>query len=351
MIERIKIRNYRLFNHFEADKFGRINVISGKNNSGKSTLLECLFLLVSAGNPKIFKTDKIVRCIPFDKTRMGASMDVSWESMFHRLDMTQRFGIEVSDAIHGNLSLNGALTFTNQIKLPVEQGEKIMRRASSRSRGITLTYRHNDIEFSNSIFEGKGNRNLDLSTDNYDPPYKTKIVSPGGLIDGADAVAPSALRQTKRYEIVLEALRLIDPRILSIEEDFASGEPTIWVDVGLDDIVPLSVLGNGTVYTTRIITALLQCQNGILLIDELENGLHYSSLPGLWRVIDEVSQRLEVQVFATTHSSECVFAAMESPNFEDFRYHRLDRNEASVKCVTYGPDLIETSAELNFEIR
>ena len=351
MIERITIRNYRLFRDFEAHELGRLNIISGKNNSGKSTLLECLFLLASAGNRKVLTADQLVRRIPFDKARKGITMDVLWKSIFHHLDTTQRFGIEVSDTIHGNLSLNGAVTFANQVSLPVEQGEEIIHRHFSRSQGITLTYRHNDMEFSNSILEGKGNWNPEVSTGNYDPPYKTQIVSPGGLIDGADTVAPSALRQTKRSEIVLEALRLIDPRISSIEENFAGGEPTIWVDVGLGDLVALSVLGNGMVYATRIVTALLHCQNGILLVDELENGLHYSSIPGLWRVIDEVSQCLEVQVFAPTHSSECVFAAMESPNFGDFRYHRLDRNEESVKCVTYGPDQIKTSAELNFEIR
>ena len=349
MIKRLHVTNYRLFGNFEIRHFGRINIFSGKNNSGKTTLLESIFLLGSAGNPNVMLTTEIVRNIPFDKNRIGVTTDVLWKSLFTDLEMTRPFSLRLWHTVHGFTSLSGAMKLANQINVPVNESSQPMHYSFSRDRKFELKYRHNDVEVSTSLQEVQGN--LQISLADYEPPYEVRIVSTGAPIDKADSTAFGSLRQSKRSDLILETLQSMDSRIVSIEESSTSGVPMIWADIGLKELVPLSVLGNGIARIAKLMTTMLHCQDGVLLVDEVENGLHYSFLPRLWSAIHEASRRFNVQVIATTHSYECVVATLDSPQFDDFRYHRLDRDGSSIRCVTYEPEEVATSAEFQFEIR
>jgi len=55
-----------------------------------------------------------------------------------------------------------------------------------------------------------------------------------------------------------------------------------------------------------IALALIQARGGLLLIDEIDTGLHYSVMGDMWRLVVEAAQRSDVQVFATTHSLDCL---------------------------------------------
>lgn len=349
MIKRLRIDNYRLFDNFEIADIGRVNVVSGKNNSGKTTLLEAMFLLGSAGNPNIMMTNEIVRNAKFDKNRIGVTTDILWKPLFRNLDITRRFCIESWHSVHGKTSLSASISRAKQVKYPVDSDVQIMQSSFSRNRKLELKYRHKSINFSTSILEVVGALNMNIV--DYNPPYEIRIVSENEPIGKSDSTAFGALRQAKKSDLILRTIQSMDPRITSIEESSTSGESMIWADIGLKELVPLSVLGNGITHTVRLLTTMLHCRDGVLLIDKVENGLHYSFFPMLWSVINEASKQFNVQVIATTHSFECVFAALDLPDFSEFRYHRLDRDESSVRCVTYDRDAVATAAEFRFEIR
>jgi AAA15 family ATPase/GTPase len=65
-------------------------------------------------------------------------------------------------------------------------------------------------------------------------------------------------------------------------------------------------MGDGMNRILTIILALVNSDNGCLLIDEFENGLHYTVQENLWRIIFHLSKELNIQVFATTHSEDCI---------------------------------------------
>ena len=91
-----------------------------------------------------------------------------------------------------------------------------------------------------------------------------------------------------------------------------------------------------------------------MLVDEIESGLHHSVLTKVWRAIGEAARRSDTQIFATTHSWECIRAAheafLESGTY-DFRLHRLDRVNDNIKAVTYNEKTLDTSVEMNLEVR
>ena len=128
----------------------------------------------------------------------------------------------------------------------------------------------------------------------------------------------------------------------------------IHADVGLGRPIPTGLLGDGT---QRVLSMALACGNamgGTVLVDEIENGVHYSKLPHLWRAIATFAAKFEVQVFATTHSNECLSAAHEvfSENAEyPFRLFRLDRTNGEIKAKSYDRDILETAIESAMEVR
>ena len=90
------------------------------------------------------------------------------------------------------------------------------------------------------------------------------------------------------------------------------------------------------------------------MIDEIENGLHYSVLGDVWRVIDQTAKAFNTQIFATTHSRECIVAAheaFESDDDYDFRLHRLDQINGTIRAVTYPQGTLEAAIETNLEVR
>ena len=104
-------------------------------------------------------------------------------------------------------------------------------------------------------------------------------------------------------------------------------------------------------HLVRIVLAIATAQGGVVLIDENENGLHHSILPTVWGVIGEAAERLDVQVFATTHIFECVEAAHHALGPDGFRLHRLEVVDNQSRCVTLSPTAIDGVIRHNLEVR
>jgi len=84
--------------------------------------------------------------------------------------------------------------------------------------------------------------------------------------------------------------------------DIAILKERVFVDIGFEKLMPVEILGDGVRRTITIISNLYKCKNGILLVDEFDNGIHYSSLPTIWSSIIEMAHRYKVQFFATTQT-------------------------------------------------
>ena len=149
----------------------------------------------------------------------------------------------------------------------------------------------------------------------------------------------------------MEALQAIEPRLQSIEDNSSSGAPMIWGDVGLPELVPLSAMGEGMTRIARLVLAISATPDGLILIDEIESGLHHSVLPKVWKVVDTAAKQFNTQVFATTHSFECIEAAHKALGADGFFLHRLEANGTENRCVTYEPEAISAAMRHYMEVR
>lgn len=153
---------------------------------------------------------------------------------------------------------------------------------------------------------------------------------------------------------LIEILRLVEPRLKGLNVGVLGGNSLLLGDTGIGETLPIGVMGDGLNRLTSVILAISAVPNGYVLIDEIENGLHYAILEGVWQGIAASARKWNVQVIATTHSLECIRAAhaayVESEDY-DLLYHRLTRSNGAIQVETLGKDRLETSVELNWEIR
>ena len=115
---------------------------------------------------------------------------------------------------------------------------------------------------------------------------------------------------SRKKKILLEMLRRIDSRLEDIHSLLPDGEQRIYVELdGASDALPLPQLGHGFSRLVYLYCSLLVTDAKLALIDEVENGIHYSSLPTLFKGIQDIAVNNNVQTLMTTHSWDCIKAA------------------------------------------
>ncbi len=166
---------------------------------------------------------------------------------------------------------------------------------------------------------------------------------------------------TESEEAVTQALRILDPgieRIATVTVDWRpinsdSGGPGGVVLKLADSAgrVPIGSMGDGMWRILGLALSLANVRGGVLLVDEIDTGLHYSVMENMWRMISDQAAALSVQVFATTHSRDCYesLAAIAKSNVGDVTIQRIDRSRA--EAIRFSNQAIVAAAERNIEVR
>ena len=365
MFERMAIKNFRVFRDLNVEKLGSINLFTGQNNVGKTTLLEAMFLLSGAGDPRLVISSNVLRSSADGNGVQPAAP--YWKELFANLDISKAITLAATHRSLGELLLKvepglpqevTSISPTNGNGNPPSATTNV---PDERSLSFSFSRKgeqaaHGSIRLSGSGFE--------VSRPMVDVPFPATILVSRSGSTQEYAVLLGKLRRKKRGDLLLEALRIVEPKLQSIEDNSASGTPMIWGDVGLPELVPLPVMGEGMTRIARIVLAISSTPNGLVLVDEIENGLHHSVLENFWRVVETAARQFDVQVFATTHSFECVQAAHralvnpasatganEAAQSDAFCLHRLELRDNEVRCVTYSADAIAGAIEHGLEVR
>ena len=155
--------------------------------------------------------------------------------------------------------------------------------------------------------------------------------------------------------LFIEIIKLLDSRIKDLSVIPIRGMSAIFADIGLASKIPLNALGDGINKLAGIALIMLCHPGSIILLDEIENGFHYSFFPKLWEIIGKLVLETGCQVFATTHSYECIkgtTALISNAESQDlFRLVRLDRNNGGVVPHVFDNDSFEYSINNEWELR
>ena len=359
MFQRLRIKNFRLFDDLKFDWLNRINLLGGRNNSGKTTALEGLFLLTGGGNPELVLRISAFRGIKQVEGLPAVVPATYWKPLFGELDMNRPIEISGKHTQQGRVSLTIAVERADTVELTRRSPEAHGALANLRDGQILselwwqlrLSY-----ERAGKV-RGEGllrvtQKGLEMTPPPSGVPVLAHYLSANSGSLQEDAVRLGQLRTRKQGNLLTKALQIVEPRLVSVEDISASGVPMIWGDIGLPELVPLSAMGEGMTRVARLVLAISSSPGGIVLVDEIENGFHHSIMCKVWSVVAEAARQFDTQIVATTHSFECLRAAYESLSGEEWRYYRLDRTrEGAGCCVTYDTEEVKAAIRHGLEVR
>jgi len=353
-----EINNFRLFEHVLVDNLKKINLIVGKNNVGKTSLLEALFIHSGYYNPELTIRINAWRGMPGFVTR-EIGKNTPWDDLFYNLNIDSI--ITLSSKQKGYNSRKTKLNIIPDLsKIPglaIRPGkiEKEISTVSysSFSRAIQVQM----IEGNNKntyylILDEKGiTRYPSVPVASFQTVFQPSMVR---FSPKMDTDRFSKLKINGKEDLLIESLKEMDNRIKDMTISTIGSEPQLYVDVGLKEYVPLLVSGQGMVKLTTLILSISEAENGIMLIDEIENGFHHSLLPKIWKIIDKASKIFNTQIFATTHSRETIIAAHKtfSENDDyDFGLQRLEKINDEIKSIFYDKNTLEAAIDMDLEVR
>ncbi len=366
MLKRLEIRNYRAFKHLAVDQLGRINLFAGKNSSGKTSLLEALFLLAGFGSPGPALNANIIRGVESPTISTEAVRELYWKPMFLNLNKNKKISIKATHESSGDLKTLGDLS----LEISIERLKSTeIAEISSNSSGLgpasidpeSLTFAFtgpnipSDIKIHESrlLLRGNDTIHIESGAPQIEPRFNAALIPSNDQSPDQSPKLLGEVRRQKRGHILLQALQIIEPRLKSVEDNSFSGVPVIMGDVGFRELVPLASLGEGMQHLSWIALGLSMAgmSGGVLLIDEIENGIHHTVMPKVWQFVGETAKLFDVQVFATTHSYECMSDAYTALGADGFVLHRLEASDIGNRCFTYKPSAIKAAIKHDLEFR
>ena len=192
------------------------------------------------------------------------------------------------------------------------------------------------------------------------PRIECESLGPGLASNSKLARFWDSVALTSKEDLSLEALRLANggiERVAIVGDDpryRGRGRRVIVKLRDYPDPVPLASLGDGITRLFAAGLALAASRGGYLVVDEVENGIHYSVQQEFWSMVLHAANQHDVQVLATTHSNDCVAgfarAAADLDQVES-AYVRLERMGHQVKAVEYTKEDLYTVAQQGIEAR
>lgn len=346
MYEHITIHRFRLFRDVHVDGLRRLNLLAGANNSGKTALLEALLLVSGGANGELpLRLNRIRGLAASGTVRQVA--DALFGPLFPRLDTTDPVVIEGRHSDLGCVKVTLSLRDSVATRLPLESA----RHAEEDLQHISLHLSFERDSTPPQDVEVRCTPNgFEMQPPPTDAPLLCSILTSKTGNAEEDAGRYSRLRVRKQGDVLLHALRIIEPRLEQIEVNSASGRSILCGDIGLPELLPLGLMGEGMSRVARLILAIADSPGGVVLVDEIENGVHHSVLEKVWKAIHEAAVHNGVQLFATTHSLECIHAARQAVG-GDVRLIRLQPHVESRPVVDYTEEALSGAFDFGMEVR
>jgi len=347
MINSLTIRNFKSHRDIAMSDLGRINLILGKNNAGKTAILEALFLAQMQGSPKAaFEHLNHLRGIQPN--------DMVWDSVFHRFHAEEPVAIEsVAD---GKKSI---------LRIRAMRGNQIVQSSSgtlsgggigSRTDGLLFEYvgadgQKAEVPVTSKVRKGEAKK----SREELNNAPADFVPSRSRFNPDDAAIRFGKLVALKRQQPLVDALKIIDTRLSKLESITTETGPELLAEIGEERMMPLTWMGDGMLRILGVVTSVVLSSNGIVLVDEIENGLHYSIMQKLWAAVFKAAIDQNVQVFAATHNDEMIAAALDAAKAmkaeDELRAFRVDLVNGSTEVVEYDAKLMAVARNSEQEIR
>ena len=368
MYHSFSIKNFRCFDDLTLEGLGRINLIGGKNNIGKTALLEALWIHHGSANP-----DLAVRVDAFRGLEQVVP-DNFLGNVFRGFDRDLTIELCAQGAWgddHRLLRMWFEDSSTFEIPVPgLENNQPDPLQNSSigvkSSKVIVMDYFYESegrLTTKGRLVESQVNplvrtAGLEMSVERgsilQNRPSALFLSARRAGVSNEDVTRYSQLEINGRQDGVLQILQVVEPGLKRLVVVSTGQTPAIYADVGLGQLIPMQLLGDGMSRTLSLALAIASSPGGMALVDEIENGLHYTVMEKVWQAIAAFARSYDVQIFATTHSRECVeYArrAFASDEDEELRFYRIDRAYGKLRAVMYDRETLGEAIDAGLGFR
>jgi len=381
MIQKIEIHNFRCFEETKISGFKRVNLIGGKNNSGKTALLEALYLNCS---PSV---NSIMSFMRFRKENMSfikALPQKAWDNFFYNHNKQEKAIIvtinDRDDFTYGNrVSRRNMVKYVTllceesieQLDITKNDDDDDENASIADSKiflsddkliksklHISMDAEIVDVDgilsekaFIEAHSEGITSQYPDLSSNN-----NVHFIPASSRIDGDTLSELYDKASLKGHsDNILKAIQLIEPLIEQVQTRNIGGANLYLKRENSQDL-PISLFGEAISKVMYIILRIINNKNSILLIDEIENGIHHTNQFEFWKMLFKLAKEFDIQIFATTHSGEMIRAfanagleELEAGNGDTAAYIELARNPRKDRIVGIVRDVEQLDYAITHE--
>jgi ABC-type transport system involved in cytochrome c biogenesis ATPase subunit len=348
MFRTVSVKNFKAINTIEDAPFSRVTLIGGRNEAGKTTLLEALFLYSGRRDP-----DTVIKLagwrgfdiIPFEAEYM-------WSPIFSNFDMTKDISISVTeeDGIKKELLIRYNDQFIPKVPIPIANGGYISPGKSFIQDYKALSFKHDTDYLAHSILHSSG-MSYFIEQGGAEDKHLVFYFGPSMVLTDYNPELLSKLDRNDEQDKILGLLRIFEPELKRLQLFKQGKNDVIYADLGNRQKIPVNMLGSGFCRSMTLALMLAAGNNEKIFIDEIENGIHHLYIKKYWDFIFESSKIYNTQIIATTHSYEAISAFAESAQeggFTDSSYLRLEKNKE--KHIAYPFCLKDISATLSYEM-
>ena len=354
MITSIKIQNYKLFKSFSLEDIPNIALIGGKNNSGKTSLLEALFMSLDCSNPAMFMRHLDWRGL----SSFSNNAESLFAPSFHNFDLKKSITFEY--CIHSKKKKLSYKFYpgTNQPIIIKSKDSIQLQRGPNKDRGrVEISYGTEEVPKASSLYLTE--KGLDLNITEllikYNENMRATFVDSNHPSSKENPIRYGELDKINKTEAIVEGLKILEPQLKSLSLIPMGDEVVIHGDVGgMEEKIPISLMGQDIVRLLSILLAISQAKGGLVLIDEIESGFHHSVLDRIWQSISSYASANNTQIIATTHSLELVSGAVKGISEQlrqNFKYMRLERDKEGFKIKDYSFKDLSIALDSDLEIR
>ena len=362
MFTAIQFERFRCFEGFELKNLTSVNLLTGKNGAGKTSTLEGIFLLCGANNAGLVIALSNFR----NEMTFNAEVDRPFRTLFYGLDGTKPARVSgdgdfKKKIARRNLEISPILrTEVSGIK---SAAKRVISGVNFRFRGPSgpalgrIQWSDSTRNASTTMSDRGSTGSIPFSIEA--PPSKdlidARFVTPyfRELIGQINTQLSGALKE-KNLQTILDACHKIEPRLQNLVPLTEQNVQTVYADLGLDSLVPISVIGAGFFNLLNLVVTMNDITDGVVLIDEIEDGLHYSIRPYVVDLVLKFAQERNIQFFITTHSDEMIRAfgkAAVEKDLNSIALYRLGQTDRNVDVSRYPPDEFKAGIELDAELR
>ena len=318
MYKSISIENFRCFENTKIEGFEQINLIGGQNNAGKTALLEALYL---GGEPwentiQILLNNRDESLKLYEKAE-----EQPFKNFFYRQNENKAITITIE-----KYNLPTRKTDVTSSVYTENQDDDLIERAALKIEG-----------FDDNILIHNSSINTMLNNERRIIPARDfidKIIfipARGKASDFGSVYKKIVIAGNKEY--LLDAFRLIEPEIIEVE--YITNQ-LLLMRKG-ENLMPINVFGDAMMKLCTIVMPFILGKHKIILIDEIENGIHHANQRKFWKMLFDLAKKFDIQVFATSHSAEMIAAFQDvGKNKESVckaKYFELTKDQDTNKII------------------